>query len=871
MVRRLCWFAVAAWAPALLLGCSDGTGGEGLAAPPPESCRDYRPPPPTDFPAVRPDLLIPLPGGHDTVGDGAAGLWMVNLPAAGTADRLLVRIDSFGNRSDQVIGSLPDRVQFARGDTTSPWAHFAIERPITVGGRPLEPSEARVAVVGFGPGGVTVPPVLLQCAGPSKGSGCFSYPPTIINAAHLRDGVALLVRSIDAFQIAGTTVPTSSELQTALVVLDAAGAVRAARTVGAGLEVRQVVAQDDGRLTVWGTIPGPAHRGLAVESYPLSLADFTRHELGGAGLRDIHGAPGPGATLWFAGAFEGTVTAGNQQATNGYNSSDIAVLGVRPASGEPLGLFAFGGPGAETVLDLKADARGRLWLAGTAMRRLTVGDAELDLGTAYRGHRAFVARLDGSKLGALAVVSQTGNDSQPDTLPHAIFPLFDDRVWMLSTSTLARSGGDRGRPASPWYHLSRVPLGTSWGPRMPAGPPLDDPGARPLAADELLLAHPDELHAAGGVLVVGGQEPLAAARLERTGGRWHTTATIPGPTPTCQVETRLATDGQVLVRTTAPGRFCRDKVGQGFTVHERAPDGQFVPVTLPRKPHESEWFEGAAVASGVLALGAVPWGFSDTHQIEFFHRGPAGWTAGQVLAPPTPCPNIFIDCWGGFGRQLLLDRQRLLLGADGADHSRPTSGKILVYQAGRDGFALSQTVVAHDAAPKHSMQVHGGEGAVSWIEARGEGFGHTLAAAGGLVVTVPIDKDATYLLKDGGRTLEDRGQLPLDTLEGDIDPDAHTLALSRDFLVVGNPWESGLTGTAGAVYIYRRDGDRWRRLRALTLTDPWRSARLGAGLAIHEDRWLLIAAPGQGPAGAVFEVDLVKLAQEARPDTWSCR
>src|SRR5204863_8845001 len=148
----------------------------------------------------------------------------------------------------------------------------------------------------------------------------------------------------------------------------------------------------------------------------------------------------------------------------------------------------------------------------------------------------------------------------------------------------------------------------------------------------------------------------AAAVLVRADGRWHTTATILGPAPSCEALSQLATDGHVVVRTTAPGRFCDDRdTGLGFEVHERAPGGQFLPVSLPHTPHESEWFEGAAVAGGVLALGVVPHGFTDAHQIEFFHRGAGGWTAGQVLEPPEPCESIFRDCWGGFGRRMLLD------------------------------------------------------------------------------------------------------------------------------------------------------------------------------------------------------------------------
>src|SRR6185436_387474 len=149
------------------------------------------------------------------------------------------------------------------------------------------------------------------------------------------------------------------------------------------------------------------------------------------------------------------------------------------------------------------------------------------------------------------------------------------------------------------------------------------PAARPLGPDELALAHPDELHAAGGELLVGGREPLAAAFLVRAGDRWHTTATIPGPTSTCrQLTSQLATDGRVVVRTTSTGdSFCRSKNpdGLGFQVHERGADGQFRLVPLPHSQEhkdEEEWFEGAAVSGSLLALGSAWQSWSGAVQVE---------------------------------------------------------------------------------------------------------------------------------------------------------------------------------------------------------------------------------------------------------------
>jgi ketosteroid isomerase-like protein len=93
-----------------------------------------------------------------------------------------------------------------------------------------------------------------------------------------------------------------------------------------------------------------------------------------------------------------------------------------------------------------------------------------------------------------------------------------------------------------------------------------------------------------------------------------------------------------------------------------------------------------------------------------------------------------------------------------------------------------------------------------------------------------------------------------------------SVALAGDLLAVGAPGRDEDGSWAGAVYVYRRDGDGWNLAATLVAPDPTTGARFGVSVAFLDADRLTIGASGHDGddygAGAAYLF-------ERDGDTWS--
>ncbi len=154
----------------------------------------------------------------------------------------------------------------------------------------------------------------------------------------------------------------------------------------------------------------------------------------------------------------------------------------------------------------------------------------------------------------------------------------------------------------------------------------------------------------------------------------------------------------------------------------------------------------------------------------------------------------------------------------------------------------------------------------------GDQFGTAVAAAPDLIaVGAPGDDregseaGAVHLFGAAGAGWTEQGVL--------VGPDARTgdhfgssLALAGDLLAVGAPGRDEDGSWAGAVYVYRRDGDVWTQVATLLAPDATTGARFGTSVAFLDPDRLTVGASGhdgdESGAGAAYLF-------QRQGDTWS--
>ena len=130
-------------------------------------------------------------------------------------------------------------------------------------------------------------------------------------------------------------------------------------------------------------------------------------------------------------------------------------------------------------------------------------------------------------------------------------------------------------------------------------------------------------------------------------------------------------------------------------------------------------------------------------------------------------------------------------------------------------------------------------------------FGSALAADGERLLVGASEQGtggAAYLFEQSGESWREVARLvPEETAEGE--QFGSSVALNGRWAAVG---ASAADSSAGAVYVFRQEGDAWRQVARLGGSAAGDEARFGAALALRGDR-LLVGAPTQsGGQGAAY-------------------
>jgi len=144
----------------------------------------------------------------------------------------------------------------------------------------------------------------------------------------------------------------------------------------------------------------------------------------------------------------------------------------------------------------------------------------------------------------------------------------------------------------------------------------------------------------------------------------------------------------------------------------------------------------------------------------------------------------------------------------------------------------------------------------------GDQFGTAVAAAPDLIaVGAPgDDREGSeagavhFFTPDGGGWIEQGVLVGAEPRTGDRF--GSSLAIAGDLLAVGAPGRDEDGSSAGAVYLFRRDGASWQSVAVLAAPDPTTGARFGTSVAFLDADRLAIGASGhdgdESGAGATY-------------------
>jgi hypothetical protein len=289
----------------------------------------------------------------------------------------------------------------------------------------------------------------------------------------------------------------------------------------------------------------------------------------------------------------------------------------------------------------------------------------------------------------------------------------------------------------------------------------------------------------------------------------------------------------------------------------------------------SDRFGGALAASGsTLAVGARAEGNTETGStaaapgaVYVFERGPSGWSQQAFLK----ASNAAIANW--FGGSLALNGDVLAVGAVGewsdargingaqGNTNAPNSGAVYVFV--RQGQHWTQ-----QAYIKASNSEFGDQFGVS-VALSGMGRWFSDEDSDDVLVVGAIAEDssnrdvqsnnslssagAAYVFVREGTAWRQAAYLKADrpTMSGEF---GAAVAASGDTVVVGEPHSSTAVGSGGAVHVFERSGGTWRESVRLEANHPGDADRFGEALALNGDL-LAIGAPGEDSAARGIEGD----------------
>jgi hypothetical protein len=209
-------------------------------------------------------------------------------------------------------------------------------------------------------------------------------------------------------------------------------------------------------------------------------------------------------------------------------------------------------------------------------------------------------------------------------------------------------------------------------------------------------------------------------------------------------------------------------------------------------------------------------------------RAEGEWEEVAVLTPPDAQENE------RFGISVAIDKNTVIIGANGADDNGENSGAAYIFTLGDDDeWLFTQKLVAPDGEP-------------------GDNFGFSVAIYGNQAVVGAVwdgEKSGSvyvYILNRGTWTVE--GKFVADGGNPD-DQFGWSLAMWEQTIAVGAFADDTSGLDSGAVYIFEKDPNQvWYQQARVTPSDGEDNDHFGRSIDIHRD-WLIVSSPFDDEVG----------------------
>ena len=277
----------------------------------------------------------------------------------------------------------------------------------------------------------------------------------------------------------------------------------------------------------------------------------------------------------------------------------------------------------------------------------------------------------------------------------------------------------------------------------------------------------------------------------------------------------------------------------------------------PADPLVLEQFGDAIAFDGDLLAVRSEHGYAGPGHVRVFRRAAAGWELEQELEAP-PGAGVY-----GFGADLALEGERLVVGFFGAELAGGVDGAAYVYErdssSGAPVWALVQVLGNPDNSPVSTLFGHELELCGDWLAISNR---YALSSNGqqeGVVRMYRYDPIKAEFAPAGQLELPAFGQ---GTWFGDA------LALTQNYAVVGNPGHHAAHLKEGRAYVYVRDGLTWSYEKTLTPVAPQEDLRFGSSLAAFEDGEHLRVAVAAPSTSAHHDEQIVQVYERQLPVLW---
>jgi len=233
-----------------------------------------------------------------------------------------------------------------------------------------------------------------------------------------------------------------------------------------------------------------------------------------------------------------------------------------------------------------------------------------------------------------------------------------------------------------------------------------------------------------------------------------------------------------------------------------------------------------AISGTTIAIGSQTTGQGSAY---VFEQTGAGWLLnGWLLASDGASGDHF-------GKAIDIDGTTVAVGADGDDGSFTDQGSAYVFTRNGATWTQQQKVTASDPA---ASDYFGGSVAVQ---------GTTLAVgAYNKTVSANIGQGAAYLFSRSGTTWSQQAKVTASDGTS-LDYLGKSVAISGTTMVAGAYGAPGVAVTAGAAYVYVRNGTSWPQQGKLTASDGANADQLGWSVAIDANT-VIAGAPWSDPS-----------------------